>query len=129
MTWITVLLGVIAAAVVAVLLLIALVRHLRKVEPYGSFLRLKTSQKIRFFRRLLADRRVPFRVKVLPVFLIVYLLLPFDIFPDFIPVVGMLDDVAAVLLTLWLVLRWTPRNVVDELLLAAKQEIIPPPGG
>lgn len=43
--------------------------------------------------RLLSDRRVARRHKLLLLGLLAYLALPFDIVPDFIPVAGQLDDV------------------------------------
>jgi uncharacterized membrane protein YkvA (DUF1232 family) len=57
-------------------------------------------------RRLLRDPRVPPARKLLLLVMVAYLLLPFDVVPDFIPVAGQLDD--AVLLAL--VLRWTVRG-------------------
>jgi uncharacterized membrane protein YkvA (DUF1232 family) len=52
------------------------------------------------FRRLLADPRVRRRDKVLLAALVPYLLLPFDLVPDFIPVAGQLDDAVLVALVL-----------------------------
>lgn len=43
--------------------------------------------------RLLSDRRVARRHKLLLLGLLAYLALPFDLVPDFIPVAGQLDDV------------------------------------
>jgi len=57
------------------------------------------------FRRLLADARVPRRQKILIVGLVAYLAMPFDLVPDFIPVVGLLDDALVVALVLRRVLR------------------------
>ncbi len=51
-------------------------------------------------RRLLADPRVPRRRKLVLVGLVAYLALPFDLVPDFIPVVGQFDDVIVVALVL-----------------------------
>ena len=48
--------------------------------------------------------------------LLVYLAIPFDIIPDFVPVLGYLDDVALVLLALVLIIKLTPRTVVQELI-------------
>jgi uncharacterized membrane protein YkvA (DUF1232 family) len=43
-------------------------------------------------KRLIADRRVPVQSKVLLGLLIVYVVSPIDLIPDFIPVAGQLDD-------------------------------------
>ncbi|MBI4197931.1 MAG: DUF1232 domain-containing protein [Chloroflexi bacterium] len=85
-------------------------------EPYRFFLKLPIRSKLAFFRRLVKDRRVPWWVKAAPFALVLYLALPFDLAPDFIPVLGYLDDVGAVLLTLAFVMRFTPRDVVRELM-------------
>jgi uncharacterized membrane protein YkvA (DUF1232 family) len=50
--------------------------------------------------RLLRDRRVPRRQKLLLVGLLGYLVLPFDLVPDFIPVIGQLDDAIVLALVL-----------------------------
>jgi uncharacterized membrane protein YkvA (DUF1232 family) len=57
------------------------------------------------FRRVLADDRVPRKSKLLVVALIGYLAMPFDLVPDFIPVVGQLDDAIIVVFVLRSVLR------------------------
>ena len=56
-------------------------------------------------RRLLADERVPRRLKLLLAVTIGYLALPIDLIPDFIPVVGQLDDAIIVALVLRSVIR------------------------
>ena len=43
--------------------------------------------------RLLSDRRLARRHKLLLLALLAYLALPFDLVPDFIPIAGQLDDV------------------------------------
>jgi uncharacterized membrane protein YkvA (DUF1232 family) len=50
--------------------------------------------------KLLADERVPTRTKLALAGLGVYLISPWDFLPDFIPVLGQLDDVAAILILL-----------------------------
>ena len=108
-----------AIAVIGVLILAPLLylvaRCLEKREPYTSFIHLRSRQKLRFFRLLLGDPRVPRQVKALPLLLIPYLLMPIDIIPDFLPVLGYLDDVAIVLGALALILRLTPRPIIDDL--------------
>jgi uncharacterized membrane protein YkvA (DUF1232 family) len=66
------------------------------------------------FRRLVADPRVAPGHKALLIALIGYLALPFDLIPDFIPVIGQLDDAIAVALVLRIVLRGTGPGLVEE---------------
>ena len=65
-------------------------------------------------RRLLGDRRVPRRSKLLVAALIGYLAMPFDIVPDVIPVAGQLDDALVVALVLRTVLGAGGPDVVRE---------------
>ena len=65
-------------------------------------------------RRLLADSRVPRRHKALLAGLIGYLASPLDLIPDFIPVIGQLDDVLIAVLTLRTVRRGIRRSIVRQ---------------
>ena len=65
-------------------------------------------------RGLLGDSRVPARYKAGLGLLAAYLALPFDLVPDFIPVVGYLDDALLVMLTLRWVVRGVGRTVLRE---------------
>jgi len=64
--------------------------------------------------RLLHDERVPRRRKLLLVGLVGYLVLPFDLIPDFIPVAGQLDDVLVVAVVLRRFLRSGGEPLVRE---------------
>jgi uncharacterized membrane protein YkvA (DUF1232 family) len=66
------------------------------------------------FRRLLGDERVPRRHKVLLAALVPYLLLPFDLVPDFVPVAGQLDDALLVAFVLRRVVRGAGQQLVEE---------------
>lgn len=66
------------------------------------------------FRRLLADPRVPRKRKLVLGGLLVYLALPIDLVPDFIPVAGQLDDAIIVVLVLRHVLRGGGRELVSQ---------------
>jgi uncharacterized membrane protein YkvA (DUF1232 family) len=107
---------IVAGTLASVTGLYAFSKFLEKRVPYGSFIHLRTRQKIRFFRLLISDKRVPRPVKALPILLIPYLAMPFDLIPDFIPVLGYVDDVAIVLGLFALVIRLSPRSVIDDIL-------------
>jgi uncharacterized membrane protein YkvA (DUF1232 family) len=66
-------------------------------------------------RRLLADSRVPRRAKLMLISLFVYIASPIDLIPDFIPVVGQLDDAILAAAVLAYVVRTAGRDVVEEL--------------
>ena len=67
------------------------------------------------FKRLLKDPRVPRRAKAALALVIPYLAMPFDLIPDFIPVIGQLDDALLVVAVLGYVARSAGRDVVEEL--------------
>lgn len=67
------------------------------------------------FKRLLADPRVPRRAKVAIWLAVPYLASPIDLIPDFIPVLGQLDDALLVAAVLAYVTRSAGREAVAEL--------------
>jgi len=60
------------------------------------------------------DPRTPLLVRALAVFVAAYALSPIDLIPDFIPVIGYLDDIFLVSLGLALVVRLTPPEVLES---------------
>jgi uncharacterized membrane protein YkvA (DUF1232 family) len=68
----------------------------------------------RLYWRLFRDRRVPILPKVLLVLTLLYVVSPLDVVPDFLPVIGEMDDVVVVLSGLWLFIRLSPPEVVRE---------------
>ena len=65
-------------------------------------------------RRLRRDPRVPRRAKVAIAFAGLYVLSPIDLIPEFVPIIGPLDDVVVVALALRYAARRVPRDVLDE---------------
>lgn len=107
MTWETVA-GVaagllLAYAVLLVLLWIYARRHPETVAMKDA-LRLLPDL-LRLVRRLAADRTLAAGVRVRLVLLLAYLLLPIDLVPDFVPVIGYADDAVIVALVLRSVLK------------------------
>ena len=70
---------------------------------------------LRLFRSLVTTPEVPRAVRVLIVGLLVYLVLPIDLVPDFIPVLGYADDVIVVAVVLRAVIRRTGPDLVASL--------------
>ena len=119
MGWILVLLMVVVSLVFA-LTAVLMLRWLGKREPYSNFIKLRTRRKLTFVRLMMRDDRVPLYVKIIPVLLLIYLTSPIDLVPDFIPVLGYLDDVVIALLALALIIRLTSGPVVLDLLQQAR---------
>lgn len=67
------------------------------------------------------DPRTPWYVRALAFAVAAYALSPIDLIPDFIPLLGYLDDLVIVPLGLMLVLRLTPREVLAASRLKAEQ--------
>lgn len=80
-----------------------LIVYLTAARPRGSLLaealRLLPDT-VRLLRRLAADRALPRDVRVRIGLLLAYLALPFDLIPDFIPVLGYADDAILVCVVL-----------------------------
>ena len=64
--------------------------------------------------RIMRHRRTPWIAKALLMVAFGYLAMPFDLIPDFIPLVGHLDDVIIVPALIFLALAIVPREVVAE---------------
>ena len=60
------------------------------------------------------DPRVPWYAKVVGACVVAYAVSPIDLIPDFVPVLGYLDDLVVVPLGLMLVLRLIPADVLAE---------------
>ncbi|MDA1358940.1 DUF1232 domain-containing protein [Glycomyces luteolus] len=103
--WLDLLLAVVGGLA---LIWIALVIALAVAGPRGPLLREALRvlpDLLRLLRRLAADADLPRGVRILLVLLFAYLALPFDLVPDFIPVLGYADDAIVVALVLRSVVR------------------------
>lgn len=63
----------------------------------------------------LFDRRTPRSAKLLAALTVTYLLSPIDLIPDFIPVLGLLDDLIIVPLLITATLKLIPQYVLDDI--------------
>jgi len=58
--------------------------------------------------------KTPFYVKLLSIIIVAYAFSPIDLIPDFIPVLGYLDDIILIPLGITLVIKLIPKEVLQE---------------
>lgn len=71
-------------------------------------------REIKVYQLALKDPRTPKVAKVFLWLALGYALWPFDLIPDFVPVLGQLDDLIIVPLLISLALYWIPREVLAD---------------
>ncbi|WP_161890408.1 YkvA family protein [Pontibacter russatus] len=69
------------------------------------------------------DPRVPFAAKVVLVITVAYAFSPIDLIPDFIPILGYLDDLLILPLGIWLSIRLIPEPVLAHYRRQAKEQL------
>ena len=69
------------------------------------------------------DPRIPWHAKVVIILTVAYALSPIDLIPDFIPVIGYLDDLIIVPAGIALAISLMPDNVLEEYRERAKTEL------
>ena len=72
------------------------------------------------------DPRIPFLAKVVLILTVAYALSPIDLIPDFIPVLGYLDDLLLLPLGIWLSIKLIPDYVLETYRQLAKQQLQQP---
>jgi len=60
------------------------------------------------------DPRVPWYVKAIILFLLGYFISPIDLIPDFIPVIGYIDDIIIISLAIYLIIKLIPAEVFQD---------------
>ena len=111
-------LAVIAAGL---LLLIALAAFmLWRIQRSDEKKLAKRIAKLPFFDKislagsLFRDGRIPIAPRIIALALVIYIASPIDLIPDFIPVIGYLDDILIVVIGAGLLLRSIPRYILEE---------------
>ena len=71
-------------------------------------------QELTVWELVVRNKRTPILPKILLGLAVGYLLLPFDLIPDFIPILGHIDDVIIVGGLVILALKMVPTEIVDD---------------
>lgn len=97
------------------------------VYPSGGVLR-DLVMRLKLILRLMADRRVNFFLKLLPLASLAYLVSPIDLAPGIaLPIIGALDDAAIVGLGAYLFVELCPSEVVHEHMKSLTSNLDPAP--
>lgn len=67
------------------------------------------------------DKAVPLPIRLFGMALAAYALSPIDLIPDFIPIIGLLDDAIILPIGLWLFLKMLPDGVFEKHRAAAEE--------
>ena len=89
-----------------------------KLKSLGGDIR----REIKVYQMVMKDGRTPRLSKILLGLAVGYLLLPFDLIPDCIPVIGHVDDAVMVPALVLLALRQVPQSVLDDCRLRASHQ-------
>ena len=68
--------------------------------------------------------KVPLALKVICIFIVAYALSPIDLVPDFIPILGFVDDLLLLPILIWLAVRLIPNVILQESRIQADQWLI-----
>ncbi len=74
----------------------------------------RIKREIRVYRGIVQDKRTPRFSKFLLACALGYLFLPFDLIPDWIPIIGHLDDAIIIPLLIFIALHFIPVEIVEE---------------
>ncbi len=83
---------------------------INKLKSLGRQLK----QEFALYRLVLKHPQTPWIAKLFLGFAVGYLLLPFDLIPDFIPVIGQLDEVVIIPVLLYLALLFIPKWIIQS---------------
>jgi uncharacterized membrane protein YkvA (DUF1232 family) len=74
----------------------------------------RLQKEITVLRIAITEFHLPWYIKVLIVFTVAYALSPVDLIPDFIPVLGLLDDLLILPLLVYIIIRLIPPEILVQ---------------
>lgn len=83
---------------------------LKRLKAFAA----KFKQELTVYRLVLKHPQTPWPAKLLLGLAVAYLLMPFDLIPDFIPLIGQLDDLLIIPVLLYLALLFIPKALIQS---------------
>lgn len=83
---------------------------LNKIKLWAS----KLKQQARILQTVYQDERTPFKAKLVIWITLGYLFSPIDLIPDFIPVLGLVDDIIIVPILIGFAIKLVPKDVWSD---------------
>jgi uncharacterized membrane protein YkvA (DUF1232 family) len=83
---------------------------IKKLKSFSKQLK----QELAVYRLVLKHPKTPWLAKLFLGLAIAYLLLPFDLIPDFIPVLGQLDDFVIIPILVYIALLFIPKTIIQD---------------
>lgn len=72
-------------------------------------------QALQIIYRALLEKQIPWYAKVIFILIIAaYILSPVDLIPDMLPIIGVIDDILAIPLAIYLALLLIPQQTLDK---------------
>ena len=75
------------------------------------------TEKIALLISEMRDKRTPWYAKALVVLTVAYIISPIDFIPDFIPIIGLLDEIILIPIAYKVVMKLIPETVKDDVIL------------
>ncbi len=92
---------------------------LQSVKNFAS----RFISEVNVYRRVMAHPRFPKTARILLSAAVFYAISPVDLIPDFIPIIGHLDDAVVIPVLVFLSPRFLPDELVDEVRAQMAQEL------
>jgi len=72
------------------------------------------TEKILLLISAMCDKRTPWYAKAIVILVLAYIISPIDIIPDFIPVLGLIDEIILISMAYKLLIKYVPDEVITE---------------
>ncbi|MCL2519822.1 MAG: DUF1232 domain-containing protein [Spirochaetaceae bacterium] len=87
------------------------------MSKFKAWVKAKTKvlkQQITILYYIIRHPKIPFYARIPAILALIYFASPIDLIPDFIPIIGFLDDLAVLAFFIFLTYKLTPKAIIDE---------------